>query len=653
MPATGARKATRSRARRWLVLALPILCLWEGGVRSKPEDNEPILIRPLFVYENLIKGVHDYFNNTCIILFHDSPNPTEGKELQEIDGLLGLQRYFSGTLSIRTSIMDFRTFKDRLGDTYNSIKRPLFVLLNDLDATKEQFALVSRWITMAYPTWLLFLRNDTKFEDFLSEVHVPFDCVFMVAQPDGHGIGEVIRDVYRIGKEEELRWMKFGEWDAARGFRGPRLGLYQRRHDLHGRNIRVVAVQIGLFAGSPGLADPPRRSEPHDRHRGLLRRGHSSAARRNELHVQLQGSGIVGHTVAERHVDRFHEDADRRRGGPRGHRADDDVRPAGRHRVHHARLLYQVSRVHQEARHDGGQMERVLRAVLVEHLERDRADDRDRGPDDHHDRRVHGEPRPTSPRLLDASPVRAPRGDVPRVRRVLRSRHGVVSAGSDSAGASERVPDRRGRARGLFRRADQLPRGEDVRDAVHHDGRHAGGRQLPIRRDRRLGRLHFLSEHHRWHARGHVRRAAGQRDRSADQLSGRAAARLQREQVRVHDARQHGVRAARGGRLQPGASRRHGADDDSYGGAGAQSVSRHHRYQHPAAARQRDPPEVNESGVGHAIQPAEIWLVVGRARGRDSAARLPAPLVRGHLAGAARGEADASAADRVDGHRAP
>ncbi|XP_031847328.2 glutamate receptor U1 [Nomia melanderi] len=243
MPATGARKATRSRARRWLVLALPILCLWEGGVRSKPEDNEPILIRPLFVYENLIKGVHDYFNNTCIILFHDSPNPTEGKELQEIDGLLGLQRYFSGTLSIRTSIMDFRTFKDRLGDTYNSIKRPLFVLLNDLDATKEQFALVSRWITMAYPTWLLFLRNDTKFEDFLSEVHVPFDCVFMVAQPDGHGIGEVIRDVYRIGKEEELRWMKFGEWDAARGFRGPRLGLYQRRHDLHGRNIRVVAVQ--------------------------------------------------------------------------------------------------------------------------------------------------------------------------------------------------------------------------------------------------------------------------------------------------------------------------------------------------------------------------------------------------------------------------
>lgn len=33
-------------------------------------------------------------------------------------------------------------FVFQLGDTYNSIKRPLFVLLNDLDEIKEQFALV-------------------------------------------------------------------------------------------------------------------------------------------------------------------------------------------------------------------------------------------------------------------------------------------------------------------------------------------------------------------------------------------------------------------------------------------------------------------------------------------------------------------------------
>lgn len=37
-----------------------------------PVKAESILIRPYYVYENLIKGVHDYFNNTCIILFHGS-----------------------------------------------------------------------------------------------------------------------------------------------------------------------------------------------------------------------------------------------------------------------------------------------------------------------------------------------------------------------------------------------------------------------------------------------------------------------------------------------------------------------------------------------------------------------------------------------------
>ncbi|XP_076651475.1 glutamate receptor-like isoform X3 [Halictus rubicundus] len=233
----------RIRGKAWLLLLLLLVLRVSTGVTADPsvsEDADPILIRPLFVYENLIRGVHDYFNNTCIILFHDAPKTTG---LREIDGLLSLQRYFSGTLNIRTSIMDFRTFKSRLGDTYNSIKRPLFVLLNDLEEIREQFARVSRWITMAYPTWLLFLRNDTKYEDFLSEVHVPFDCVFMIAQSDDRENGEVIGDVYRIGKEEDLRWMKFGEWDKERGFRGPRLGLYQRRHDLHGRTIRVVTVQ--------------------------------------------------------------------------------------------------------------------------------------------------------------------------------------------------------------------------------------------------------------------------------------------------------------------------------------------------------------------------------------------------------------------------
>ncbi|XP_071865855.1 glutamate receptor U1 isoform X2 [Bombus fervidus] len=231
------------RFRREFCVTLLLLCVSRSTHLSAPSaDTEPILIRPLKVYESLIKGVHDHFNNTCIILFHGTINMIEKKGLEDMYGLLGLQRYLSESLNIRTAIMDFSMFKSRVGKTYHHIKRPLFVLLNDFDEIREQFTSVSKWIAMAYPTWLLFLRDDTRFDEFLSNVYVPFDCILMVTQRDSKRTGEVLRDVYQISKEDNLISMKFGEWNAREGFQGPRLGLYQRRNDLNGRNIRVVSV---------------------------------------------------------------------------------------------------------------------------------------------------------------------------------------------------------------------------------------------------------------------------------------------------------------------------------------------------------------------------------------------------------------------------
>ncbi|XP_017796565.1 PREDICTED: probable glutamate receptor [Habropoda laboriosa] len=224
---------------RWELRAmLFLLCV----SRCASSLAEPFLIRPIYVYQSLIKGVHDYFNNTCIILFHGSSNVVETKGIEETEGLLSLQRYLSGSLNVRTAIMDFRMFKSRVEKTYRHIKRPLFVLLNDLDEIREQFVEVSEWIAMAYPTWLLFLRDGTNLEEFLSNVHVPFDCMLMVAQRDTEGNVEIVQDVYRIARGDVLRSMKFAAWDQAGGFRAPRLGLYQRRHDLQGRDIRVVSI---------------------------------------------------------------------------------------------------------------------------------------------------------------------------------------------------------------------------------------------------------------------------------------------------------------------------------------------------------------------------------------------------------------------------
>ncbi|XP_029052773.2 probable glutamate receptor [Osmia bicornis bicornis] len=232
------------RQRFLATLSLELLPFLLSSFAVEPiASPDSILIRPIAVYQSLIKGVHDYFNNTCVILLRGSSRPIEEEGMEQLDGLLALQRYFSGSLNIRTAIMDFQMFKNRVGKTYRQIKRPLFVLLNDLEETKQQFVLVSKWIGMAYPTWLLFLRDESNVEEVLTNVYVPFDCVLMVAQRNTEGAGEIIRDVYRIGKEDRLRWMTFGTWNVTHGFRGPLLGLYQRRHDLYGQNIRVVVIE--------------------------------------------------------------------------------------------------------------------------------------------------------------------------------------------------------------------------------------------------------------------------------------------------------------------------------------------------------------------------------------------------------------------------
>lgn len=95
------------------------------------------LIRPISVYEGLIKDIRAYFNNTCIIVLHSNPRSIEmqGEKqngetenficqnrffeytescyltgFTESELLLRLQKYLSSTLHIRTAFMDFHMF---------------------------------------------------------------------------------------------------------------------------------------------------------------------------------------------------------------------------------------------------------------------------------------------------------------------------------------------------------------------------------------------------------------------------------------------------------------------------------------------------------------------------------------------------------------
>ncbi|KYN23279.1 hypothetical protein ALC57_04152 [Trachymyrmex cornetzi] len=210
------------------------------------------LIRPVYVYEGLIKSIRDYFNNTCVVVLHSNPNIIETQGLMENEQLLALQRYLSMTHYIRTTFIDYHMFNTRVGQSYFHIKRPLFVLLNDHEDTRDGFAKqIATWIAMAYPTWVVFFNNETKFEDFFFEIYVPFDCKFMVVQSSANVTGtEIITEVYQVDKGRELRSSQFGMWDVRNGLKGPKRGLFLRRNNLFGQNIRVTSIHdppISLF----------------------------------------------------------------------------------------------------------------------------------------------------------------------------------------------------------------------------------------------------------------------------------------------------------------------------------------------------------------------------------------------------------------------
>jgi len=98
---------------------------------------------------------------------------------------------------------------------------------------------------MAYPTWLIFFKDETKFADFFFEIYVPFDCMFMVAQSSANETDkEIITEIYQVDKGKELRSMQFGTWDAKNGLTTPKSGMFSRRNNLFGQNIRVTSIHV-------------------------------------------------------------------------------------------------------------------------------------------------------------------------------------------------------------------------------------------------------------------------------------------------------------------------------------------------------------------------------------------------------------------------
>jgi len=91
--------------------------------------------------------------------------------------------------------------------------------------------------------WLLFLDTNTSLEQFFTNINIPFDCQFLVAQQQSDHVF-VLTEVYRFSPTLPLQTYSFGNWTAGAGLAWPREGLYMRRKNLKGLTIQATRINV-------------------------------------------------------------------------------------------------------------------------------------------------------------------------------------------------------------------------------------------------------------------------------------------------------------------------------------------------------------------------------------------------------------------------
>jgi hypothetical protein len=107
-------------------------------------------------------------------------------------------------------------------------------------------------VQLSRAIWLLFLDTNTSLEQFFTDINIPFDCQFLVAQPQSDHV-VVLTEVYRVSPTLPLQTYRFGNWTAGGGLNWPSEGLYTRRNNMKGlllkagiMNVRVSYTHLHL-----------------------------------------------------------------------------------------------------------------------------------------------------------------------------------------------------------------------------------------------------------------------------------------------------------------------------------------------------------------------------------------------------------------------
>jgi hypothetical protein len=89
--------------------------------------------------------------------------------------------------------------------------------------------------------WLLFLDDGHSVGNVLSDLHVPFNCRFLVAQSEGDTVR--LTEVYRVTANHPLTLNHHGIWKKGYPM-SSQASLYERRNDLQGLVMKAITLNV-------------------------------------------------------------------------------------------------------------------------------------------------------------------------------------------------------------------------------------------------------------------------------------------------------------------------------------------------------------------------------------------------------------------------
>ncbi|PSN34365.1 Ionotropic receptor 142 [Blattella germanica] len=185
----------------------------------------------------VILGLQQYFHSGCVFFIHSAF--TIHYELQDELRLLQLRKMLSRN-NVATLAVAVETFQIPLGKMRCQKNRPVIVITNSGDTTKNALQQVAEKPGFSQPIWLLLLNTETSISTYFSKIYVPVDSEFLVAQRPNEAIQ--LTEVYQVNKDYPLQLNQFGEWSPNRGLIATKEPFCERRADLQGVTFKAITV---------------------------------------------------------------------------------------------------------------------------------------------------------------------------------------------------------------------------------------------------------------------------------------------------------------------------------------------------------------------------------------------------------------------------